>query len=117
MKKSKEILGLEQKLIRRGMLQTTDGVVIIPPKRLYKTLGEEILWILNQEKVTLSVTELSNYLGKDSKVISKVMRKLTSSGILVTKQKYASSFVYGANFNSKHSIPTMYKMMQLASKK
>jgi hypothetical protein len=106
---------LEQRLYRRGMLQGASGNVIKPAKRKYKTLGEEILWILNQEKLSLPVSELANYLDADKKTIQKVMRKLTSSSInLVKKNKSNSVFVYSVNFNKDLDIPTIYKMARMA---
>ncbi len=114
MKKSKEIQQLETKLFRRGMVQTNTGVVVTPPKRLYKNLGEEILWILNQKDLSLTAKEIANYLGKDNKVIQKVMLKLTTTTVnLVTKEKKASSFRYRSNFNKDFDIPTIYKMTRL----
>lgn len=118
MKKSVEIRKLEQRLYRRGMLQTQSGVVIKPPKRLFKTIGEEVLWILNQEKLSLSVKEISNYLGKDVKTVGKVMIKLTATGVeLVNRFKKSTTFKYNVNFNKDLDIPTIYKMARMSSTK
>ena len=118
MKKSKEIQQLENRLLRRGMVLTTKGNVITPPKRLYGTLGEEVLWILNQKKLSLSAKELAKYLCKDNKIIQKVMLKLTSSAVpIVTKEKKFSSFRYRSNFNKDLDIPSIYKMTRLGTTK
>jgi len=109
---------LEQRLLRRGMLITTLGDVIEPPTRMYKNLGEEILWILNQEHLSLTVKELSNYLSKDKKIINKVMQKLTATNVnLVKKRKESSHYLYSANFNKDLDIPTLYKMTRMESTK
>jgi len=107
---------LEKKLMRRGMLKVIDGTVIQPPKRMFKTLGEEILWLLNESDVKLTVNDLSNYLQTDKKIINKVMRKLTATNVnLVTKQKQGSYFAYSANFNKDLNIPTAYSLVRMES--
>ena len=104
----------EKKLIRRGMLKTTDGQVLVPPNRQFNTLGEEILWMINEAKFKLSVNELATYLDKDTKIINKVMRKLTATNVdLVKKQKQGSQFVYSANFSEDIHIPTIYKLVRM----
>jgi hypothetical protein len=119
MKKSAELYKLEERLQKRGMVQTMGGEVLYPPKRMFQTLGEEILWILNQEKLCLTVNELSRYLGKDKKTIGKVMIKLTSSSVnLVKKIKRSSAgFGYRSNFNKDLDIPTLYKSVRMAATK
>jgi hypothetical protein len=118
MEKTKAIRKLEERLQRRGMLQGQSGKVLTPPKMLFKTLGEEILWILNQEKLSLSVKELSNYLSRDVKIIGKVMLKLTATHVnLVKRIKVSSSYKYRANFNKERDIPTMYEMIRQNSTK
>lgn len=119
MRKSSEVLKLEKRLYGRGMLQTQSGLVIKAPKRMFQTIGEEILWILNQQKLCLTVNELSNYLGKDKKTIGKVMIKLTSSSVdLVKKIKGPSAgFGYRSNFNKDLDIPTIYKTIRMAATK
>ena len=105
---------LEKKLIRRGMKKMLGGKTIIPPKRMFETLGEEILWILNESEVKLSVNELSDYLCKDKKTIQKVMRKLTSSKVnLVKKVKNGNEFLYKADFNKDLDIKTFYKVVRM----
>ena len=105
---------LEKKLMRRGMLKMIDGTVIQPPNRMFKTLGEEILWVLNESDVKLTVNDLSNYLVKDKKIVNKVMRKLTATNInLVVKKKQGSCFTYSANFNKDLNIPTAYKLVRM----
>jgi len=111
---------LEKKLFRRGMLQTIDGQVINPPNRLFKNLGEEVLWILNEaEDVKLSTTDLSNYLCTNIKTMQKVLRKLTASNVnLVEKKKTESNKVfYKANFNKDLDIPTIYKLTRMEATK
>jgi len=116
--KSKEVQKLETRLYRRGMKQGRSGNVIIPPKRLYRNIGEEVLWILNQEDLSLTAKEIANYTGKDVKVIQKVMLKLTSSAVnLVSKEKKFGSYRYRSNFNKDFDIPTIYKMTRLGATK
>jgi len=109
---------LEQKLIRRGMLIQMNGNVLEAPKRMFKTLGEEILWILNEAELKLTVNQLAAYLNSDQKTIQKVMRKLTMSNVnLVKKQKLNSNFVYSANFRKALNIPTLYKLVRMEATK
>ena len=109
---------LEKKLMRRGMLKTTTGNVIKPPNRIYNNLGEEILWLLNESDIKLSVNDISKYLDADKKTINKVMRKLTATNVnLVTKKKQGPVFVYSANFTKDLDIPTAYKLVRMEATK
>lgn len=109
---------LEKKLMRRGMLITIDGEVLDPPRRMFKTLGEEILWILNEAEIELTVNDLSSYLIRDKKIINKVMRKLTASNVnLVNKRKNGARCFYNANFNKDLDIKTAYKLVRMEATK
>ena len=85
---------LEKKLRDRGMKITIHGDVIEPPQRMFKNLGEEVLWILNESKIRLS-TNLPN-------------RKLE----MVQKEKIGSRCFYTANFQDTINIPTAYKLIR-----
>ena len=104
----------EKKLMRRGMVKMTDGSIIKEPNRKYKNLGEEILWMMNEADISLTVNDLSRYLLKDKKIIQKVMRKLTSSNVnLVSKRKVGLEYHYTANFKKDLDIPTLYKLTRM----
>ena len=75
----------EKKLMRRGMVKMTDGTILKAPIRNYRTLGEEILWMMNEADISLCVDDLSRYLVTDKKTIQKVMRKLTASNVNLVK--------------------------------
>jgi len=104
----------EKKLMRKGMLRMITGEVIKPPDSEYNTLGENILWMLNEADFKLTVNELANYLDKDKKVINKVMRKLTATNVnLVKKEKRGPHYLYSANFQKDIHIPTIYKLVRM----
>jgi hypothetical protein len=104
----------EKKLMRRGMVKMTDGTILKAPIRNYRTLGEEILWMMNEADISLCVDDLSRYLVTDKKTIQKVMRKLTASNVnLVKKRKVGSVYHYTANFKKDLDIPTLYKLTRM----
>jgi len=108
----------EKKLIRRGMLKTINGDVIKPPTRLYKTLGEEILWCLNKSDAKLTTSDFARYFGSDIKIIQKVMRKLTNSTTkLVKLNKRKNKIYYTAKFQKDLDIPTAYKLIRMGATK
>lgn len=112
---------LEQRLFKRGMLKMTTGEVLCAPTRMFENLGEEILWILNQQYLKLTVNELANYLLTDKKVIGKVMRKLTASNASMVKKEKdinSSRFLYSAHFSDDLDISTIYRLTRkLATQK
>lgn len=108
----------EDKLIRKGMLMTTDGEVIRPPVIKYKKLGEKILYLLNLSRLHLNVNEISNYLVKDKKIIGKVMMKLTYTDIdIIHRMKKGRKYYYTASLGKDTDLKTTYKLIRKTATK
>jgi len=106
---------LEKKLIQRGMLKTTGGVVLQAPKRKYRSLGEEILWMLNESQTRLTANDFCNYLSIDYNTIRKVLVKLNESSLkLINKETIKRQNYYSCNykFKSDKDIEITYDLIR-----
>ena len=63
-------------LKERGLRITTEGTIVNPIERKFKTIYEEIIWLINESPTYLTVGEMSAYLGVKHKSVSKAITKL-----------------------------------------
>lgn len=68
-------------LQKRGRRSNTLNYTIIPPSRLFKSIPEEILNLLDVAKTHLSVKEIADYMGFNVKSVSKSLTKMFKSEI------------------------------------
>ncbi len=68
-------------LQRRGRRSNTLNYTIVPPSRLFKSIPEEILNLLDVAKTHLSAKEIADYMGFNVKSVSKSLTKMVKSEI------------------------------------
>jgi len=100
---------LKNKLIDRGMFIFAGGSVAIPPSRMFKTLKEEVLWILKESESKLEVKDIANYLQQDHQTIKDILDEFTSTSKSFIKKRKE---YYTANISYSMDIPTAYKLLK-----
>ena len=109
---------LQTYLKKRGRISSTTGETLESPKRCFKTTSEEIINLLNISSNPLTIKEIANYLGINTKNTSKVMRNLLlyqGTNKYITKVKLGRSAQYSCNLPNHVEIPDVYKMIKHAA--
>lgn len=99
-------------LQRRGRIATTEGTTMIPPSRMFKTIPEEMIELLQESPFPLTIKDIANYLGLNPKSISKAMTKMMRTDIApkyITKTKkgktpYYSCEIGGTTVSGLYSV-------------
>lgn len=109
---------VEKQLKNRKMIIGNEGTVFEPPKRKFKTLYEEVLWIISITKIGLTAERISKYLCIDIPIIQKIINDLTIPSTKYIKEiKDGLNYLYIAKCPTKIDIPTLYETIKILQSK
>jgi len=106
---------LEKNLKERGRTSFTTGETANPPKRCFKTMTEEIIYLLNDSCIPLTTKNIANYLGFGHKSVSKALYLLMlhrNASTYMSKSKNGNTVLYNCNIPDGVDIPTVYKLIK-----
>ena len=106
---------LEENLKNRGRTCFTNGLTAKPPKRWFKTMTEEIIYLLNDSAIPLTTKDISNYLGFEHKSVGKAMRNILlyrNASKYISKIKNGNTVLYDCNIPDGVDVPTIYKLIR-----
>ncbi len=104
-----------QYLYKKGRTANTEGVTIRPPERMYGSIQEEIIDLLNISAIPLTTKQISNYLGISHLSVTKAICKIMPSETTlkyIKKRKNGRVPYYSCNLPSDIDVTSLYSIVR-----
>ncbi len=106
---------LFQYLYKRGRVADTDGKTIEPPERIYKSIQEELIDLLNISALPLTTKQIADFIGVPHHSVSTALSKMRSTPTAkkyIRKTRGGWNPCYTCDLPNKMNVTSLYNYIK-----